>query len=197
MASLGHKELNQGWWSFYMNCFVTTFTNIWHISTLLPLVPHLCVGVGSDNGLSPIRRQAIIWTNAEILLTEPLRTKFSEISIEIHTFWFKKMHLKIWSAKLRPFCPRGDELTNIVHGDVITDPWPKFHWSLFLKVQLTISLSPPPATKAFAMLVPKFEKHHIFAVFGEKSFFNQNHWFLGPVEHPFLTLYMLNFSQGI
>ena len=27
--------------------------------------------LGSDNGLSPERRQAIIWTNAGILLIEP------------------------------------------------------------------------------------------------------------------------------
>ena len=35
-------------------------------------VTHICVDnltiIGSDNGLSPGRRQAIIWTNAEILL---------------------------------------------------------------------------------------------------------------------------------
>ena len=35
--------------------------------------------IGSDNGLSPGRRQAIIWTNAGILLIEPLWTNFSEI----------------------------------------------------------------------------------------------------------------------
>ena len=52
---------------------------------------------GSDNGLSPSRRQAIIWANAEILLIGPLGTNFSEISIEIHIFSFKKMHLKISS----------------------------------------------------------------------------------------------------
>ena len=28
--------------------------------------------IGSDNGLSPVRRQAIIWTNAGILLIGPL-----------------------------------------------------------------------------------------------------------------------------
>ena len=28
--------------------------------------------VGSDNGLTPNRRQAIIWTNASLLLTKPL-----------------------------------------------------------------------------------------------------------------------------
>ena len=35
----------------------------------------------SDNVLSPGRRQAIIWTNDGILLTRPLETNFSEISI--------------------------------------------------------------------------------------------------------------------
>ena len=50
-------------------------------------VTHICVSkltiIGSDNGLSPGRRQAIIWTNAGILLIGPLRTNFSEILIEI------------------------------------------------------------------------------------------------------------------
>ena len=44
---------------------------------------HICVGkltlIRSDNGLSPERRQAIIWTNAGILLIGPLVTNFSEI----------------------------------------------------------------------------------------------------------------------
>ena len=60
--------------------------------------------IGSDNGLSPGRRQAIIWTNAVILLIGPLGTNFSEILIGIQTFSFKKMHLKMSSAKWRPFC---------------------------------------------------------------------------------------------
>ena len=42
--------------------------------------------IGSDNGLLPGRRQTIIWTNAGILLIESLRTKFSEILIEIYAF---------------------------------------------------------------------------------------------------------------
>ena len=71
-------------------------------------VTHICVGIltsiGSDNGLSPGRRQAIIWTNAGILLIEPLGTNFSEILIRIQAFSFKKMHLKMSSAKWRPFC---------------------------------------------------------------------------------------------
>ena len=40
--------------------------------------------IGSDNGLSPGRRQAIIWTNDGLLLDGPLGTNFSEISIEIY-----------------------------------------------------------------------------------------------------------------
>ena len=70
-------------------------------------VTHTCVGklttIGSDNGLSPGRRQAIIWTIAGILLIGPLGTNFSEILIGIQTFSFKKMHLKMLSAKWRPF----------------------------------------------------------------------------------------------
>ena len=59
---------------------------------------------GSDNGLSPGRRQAIIWTNAVIWLIRHLGTNFGEIIIEIGTFSFKKMHLKMSSEKGRPFC---------------------------------------------------------------------------------------------
>ena len=59
--------------------------------------------IGSDNGLSPGRRQAIIWTNDGILLIGPLGTNFSEIFIEILTLSLKKMHLKVSSAKWRPF----------------------------------------------------------------------------------------------
>ena len=60
--------------------------------------------IGSDNGLSPIPRQAIIWTNAGILLIGTLGTNFSEILIQIHTFSNKKMYLKMSSGKCRPFC---------------------------------------------------------------------------------------------
>ena len=69
---------------------------------------HICVGnltiIGSDNGLSPGRRQAIIRTNAGILLIRPLGTNFSEFLVEILIFSFKKMRLKVSSAKRRTFC---------------------------------------------------------------------------------------------
>ena len=54
-------------------------------STLVQVInkPFPVTIIGSDNGLSPGRRQAIIWTKAGILLIEPLGTNFSEILIEI------------------------------------------------------------------------------------------------------------------
>ena len=63
---------------------------------------HICVSklpiIDSYNGLSPGRRQAIIWTNAGILLIGGLGTKFSEILIEIYTFSFKKMKFEnVWT----------------------------------------------------------------------------------------------------
>ena len=71
-------------------------------------VTHICVDnltiIGSYNGLSPGWHQAIIWTNAGILLIGPLGKNFNEILIEMHTFSFKKMHLKMLSGKRRPFC---------------------------------------------------------------------------------------------
>ena len=78
---------------------------------------HICVSkltiIGSDNGLSPGRRQAIIWTNAGLLLIGPLGTNFSEILIKILTFSFKKMRLKVSSAKRRPFCLGLNVLTEM------------------------------------------------------------------------------------
>ena len=69
---------------------------------------HICVGkltsIGSDNVLSPGRCQAIIWTNAGILLLGPWGSNFSESLIGILTFPFKKMPLNVSSAKWRPCC---------------------------------------------------------------------------------------------
>ena len=70
-------------------------------------VTHICVVkltiIGADNGLSPGRRQAIIWTNAGILLIGPLGTNFIEILIGIQIFSFTKMRLKVSPAKWHPF----------------------------------------------------------------------------------------------
>ena len=95
-------------------------------------VTHICVSkltiIGSDNGLSPGRRQAIIWTNVGILLNGTLGIYFSEILSEIHTFSFKKMHLKMSSAKRRPFCLGLNVLTMHI---CVSEQWHRrFRWWL-------------------------------------------------------------------
>ena len=95
----------------------------WIFSIVVPLltlwgrVTHICLGklinIGSDNGLKPGRRQAIVWTIAGILLIRPLWRNFSEFLIIIHTFSFNKMHLKMPSAKWHPFCLGLNMLTHL------------------------------------------------------------------------------------
>ena len=83
----------------------------YHISRLIYLTRwgqmiHICASkltiIGSDNGLSPDRRQAIIWNNAGILLIWLSGTNL-KISIKIQTFSFEKMHLKMSSGQWWPF----------------------------------------------------------------------------------------------
>ena len=64
-----------------------TFTSYWLTLTM----------IGSDNGLSPGRRQAIIWTSAGILLIRILGTKLAEILNEIHNFHSRKY---VWKYRL-------------------------------------------------------------------------------------------------
>ena len=82
---------------------------------------HICVGeltiIVSDNGLSPERHQAIIWTNAGILLIEPCGTNFSEILIEIHENEFESVVCEMAAILSRPQCvkitatsPRGQRV---------------------------------------------------------------------------------------
>ena len=59
--------------------------------------------IGSDNGMSPGRRQAIIWTNAGILSIRISGTNFREILVEIHIFHSRNA-LKKSSGKWWPFC---------------------------------------------------------------------------------------------
>ena len=83
---------------------------------------HICVSkltiIGSDNGLSPGGRQAIIWTNAGMLVIGSLRTNLSEILIRIQTFSFKKLHLKMLSVKWHPFCLSFNVLTQCALGHI-------------------------------------------------------------------------------
>ena len=88
---------------FYLPLFGPTETK--EFLTHLPLV-HIYasvnwVSIGSGNGLSAVRRQAITWTSADFLSIRPFGTNFSENSIEIRNFSFRKLHLKRLPAKWR------------------------------------------------------------------------------------------------
>ena len=98
-----------------MQCVVVQCKRAYRV--IYSLVPHICVNesclnFASDNGLSPIRHKAIIWTNARLLSNGPSGTILSEISIKIQNFLFTKMHLKISSAKSQPLV-QGDELRSV------------------------------------------------------------------------------------
>ena len=121
MKNSSHHLKNWHWWVDCLDIIQTS--NNWLSHWCAPLyyiwyifynplthwgrVTHICVSkltiIGSDNGLAPGRRQAFIWTNAGILLVRPLGTNFNEILIGVQTFSFRKMELKMSSAKWRPF----------------------------------------------------------------------------------------------
>ena len=79
-------------------------------------VTHICVGnltiIGSDNGLSPGRRQAIIRTNDGILLIRPLGTNLSEIlrnsNIFIQENAFESVVCEKAAILSRPQCVNGN-----------------------------------------------------------------------------------------
>ena len=87
-------------------------------------VAYICASeltiIGSDNGLSPGRRQAIIWTNPGMLLIGTLGTNFSEILSKIQTFSIKKKVFEnvvwkmaaIWS---RPKCVYDQTTYSFAH----------------------------------------------------------------------------------
>ena len=68
-------------------------------------VTHICVGkltiIGSDNGLSPGRRQAIIRTSAGILL---IRNKHQWNFNRNSNIFIQENAFEVSSAKWRPFC---------------------------------------------------------------------------------------------
>ena len=71
-------------------------------------VMHICISkptiIGSDNGLSPFRCQAITWTNDDLLSIGLWGTKFKEIFIKIKPFSLKNCISKCHLPKLRPSC---------------------------------------------------------------------------------------------
>ena len=86
---------------FFENMFIKISDAHIMLSNHWGRVTFICIStltiIGSNNGFSPGWRQAIIWTNAGILLIEPLGTNFSELLIEIHIFSFRSC---VWKCRL-------------------------------------------------------------------------------------------------
>ena len=89
---------------------------------------HICSSkltiIGSDNGLSPVRRQPIIRTSDDSLLTRPWGIYFNEILFEIQRFSFKKIDMKMSRAKMSAILSWPQCVT--------IGPWPRTvsqHWS--------------------------------------------------------------------
>ena len=70
--------------------------------------------IGSGYGLPPVRRQAITWTNADLLSIGPLGTNCSEVWIKVQNLLFIKMYVKMSSAEWLSCCSGGDELTDVL-----------------------------------------------------------------------------------
>ena len=81
---------------------------VYSYDPLNSLRPSIRVGkvtiIGFDNDLLPGRRRAIIWNSVGILLIGHVGMDFSELLTGIKTVSFRRMHLKMSSAKWRPFC---------------------------------------------------------------------------------------------
>ena len=138
-------------------------------------VTHICVSkltfISSDNGLSPSRCPANIWTNAGISLMEPLVTNFSEVLIKIHTSSLKKMHFKMSSAKWQPFCLGLNVLKinamNPLQGKVIPLDTYMYNYEVFACLP---ELVMPPWQKTYT----RHEKFYLLTVSAPIRFSSDN-----------------------
>ena len=145
-----HNSLNY----YYGACrFPKTMGDWFSFSSLIKMlthwgrVTHICVGsltvMGSENGLLPGRRRAIIWTNAGISSIGTLGKNFSENLSEIRTFSFKKMNFEM-SGNWGPFCLG----VNVLTGDDIDDsPRATLLSILVASYQCICSKTPPRKCK--------------------------------------------------
>ena len=111
--------------------------------------------IGSDDNLSPGRRQAIIWINAGILWIRSVGTIFSEILSTMHTFSFKNMHLKLSSAAIRsrPQCVNDHCIKNSLAWTASTDDSRSLVWSISAVIQGVVQEHGRDTKPPFIMLI--------------------------------------------
>ena len=143
-------------------CLLSVWHSIYSSTVFLTLwgrVTHICVSnltiIGSDNGFSTDRCQAIIWTNAGILLISgPLGTNFSEILIEISfllksIFFIQPQYIYIYIYVLILF-----PLSNVFHVLLLWFCCCCREWYVYVtKTNIQISWDTPEMTEISQMLV--------------------------------------------
>ena len=112
-------------WIFEMRCYYINhslsflsenyFIHLGHMTHIS--ISKLTI-IGSDNGLLPGWHQAIIWTNARILLIGHLGTNLREIVIEVCIFSFKNAFenvvRKMGAISSRPLCIKPSFLSTVL-----------------------------------------------------------------------------------
>ena len=97
---------------------------------------HICVSnltiIGSNIGLWPGQRQAIIWTNAGLLLIGPSETNFSEILIKIHHIFIQENAFEngVWKMVAILSQPQGVKIWKLR----ITSCWAVILQWIFIKI---------------------------------------------------------------
>ena len=60
---------------------------------------------GLDSSLPPVWHQAVVWTNAGLLLARPMERRFSEILIKEYIVHAREIDLEMLSEKGQSACP--------------------------------------------------------------------------------------------
>ena len=98
------------------NCLISALpADVWQPSWRIEAVcnasrtvSYVCIGKLDlhylSNVSSPVQRQAIIWTNADLLSIKSQTTYLIDVLFGIQKFSFKKIHFGMSPANSRPFC---------------------------------------------------------------------------------------------
>ena len=122
-------------------------------------VIYVSISIVSNNGLSPVWRQAISWANDGLLSVEPLGMNSREIDLNQsrNIIPFNKLHLNISSAKWQPFCIGLTDTAKLTGPRTFADKkWVgpvKLLCIIMFKIRLKSLLGPVKAQKYLRCLV--------------------------------------------
>ena len=130
--------------NYLMHTCFTSPTNVYHWGRVTQIYVSKLTIIGSDNGLSPRRYQAIIWTNVGILFMGPLWTNISEIQVNRNSYIiiqgnaFENVVRKLAAILSRLPCVNGCvhcnaarsacQLVRFYVDGIAPDPWRASAW---------------------------------------------------------------------